>query len=527
MTRTLLKKQILEVFSWVYFDTRAGKRRSGKGLFAYLALYLYLFGFLGFFFYQMADMMSAFLATDLSWVYMALMGLISVMLGAFGSIFNTYASLYCSKDNDLLLSMPIPASKILFTRLSGVYLLGLFYEALVMIPALIVFFQRSNAGILGKLFAVLVPIVLSFFILTISCALGYVVAWISSKIKHKNIVTVLVSLAFLVGYFLLYNKIYTGLQDVLLYADALGEGLTWVYPLYQLGLATNGNALAMLIGTAIFAALFLLTWFVLSHSFLKLATTNRGSARAKYREKKMKKATYRSALLRKEFRRLLGCPVYMLNCALGSALMVILAVLALWKGQGIVDGLLPFLGKDLFVMCMIAATLMSGTMNDLTAPSVSLEGKSLWLTQSLPVPTIEILKAKLKLHLWVTLPPMLILSAALLLVVLPAWYYWIESFVLAALFVSLSALIGLCLNLKMPNLKWQSETVPVKQSLCVMLSMFLPWGIIGGFGLLYWAVSRMIAPAVYLAVVAVILLAANFALYEWLKRRGTKIFESL
>ena len=527
MTRTLLKKQILEVFSWVYFDTRAGKRRSGNGLLTYLALYLCLFGFLGFFFYQMADMMSALLATELSWVYMSLMGLISVVLGAFGSIFNTYTSLYCAKDNDLLLSMPIPAGKILFARLSGVYLLGLLYEAIVMVPALIVFFQRSDAGILGKLFAVLVPIVLSFFILTISCALGYIVAWISAKIKHKNVVTIAVSLAFLVGYFLLYNKIYSALSNVLLYADALGDGLTWVYPFYQLGLATNGNVLAMLIGTAIFAALFLLTWAVLAHSFLKLATTNRGSAKVKYREKKLKKATYRSALLRKEFRRLLGCPVYMLNCALGSVLMVILAVLALWKGQGIVDQMLPILGEDLFVMLMIAAILMSGTMNDLTAPSVSLEGKSLWLTQSLPVPTIEVLKAKLKMHLWVTLPPMLILSAALLWVVLPTWYFWLGSFVLVGLFVMLTALIGLCLNLKMPNLKWQSETVPVKQSLCVMLSMFLPWGIIGGFGLLYWALLDIIAPAVYLAAVAVILLAANVALYEWLKRRGTKIFESL
>ena len=38
---------------------------------------------------------------------LALMGLLAVFLGAFGSVFNTYSGLYLAKDNDLLLSMPM------------------------------------------------------------------------------------------------------------------------------------------------------------------------------------------------------------------------------------------------------------------------------------------------------------------------------------------------------------------------------------------------------------------------------------
>ena len=34
--------------------------------------------------------------------------MLAIVLGAFGSVFNTYSSLYLAKDNDLLLSMPIP-----------------------------------------------------------------------------------------------------------------------------------------------------------------------------------------------------------------------------------------------------------------------------------------------------------------------------------------------------------------------------------------------------------------------------------
>ena len=40
-----------------------------------------------------------------------------VFLGAFGSVFNTYSSLYLAKDNDLLLSLPIPLRVIMASRL--------------------------------------------------------------------------------------------------------------------------------------------------------------------------------------------------------------------------------------------------------------------------------------------------------------------------------------------------------------------------------------------------------------------------
>ena len=57
----------------------------------------------------------------MGWLYFTLMGLVAIFLGAFGSVFNTYSSLYLAKDNDLLLSLPIPVRVIIASRLlSGV-----------------------------------------------------------------------------------------------------------------------------------------------------------------------------------------------------------------------------------------------------------------------------------------------------------------------------------------------------------------------------------------------------------------------
>ena len=173
MTKALLKKQLLEVFSWLYRDRKTGKNRSKGGIALYAVLYLLLFGTLAGMFFSAAMMLCAPLAqAGLTWLYFALMGLISVALGAFGSVFNTYSSLYLAKDNDLLLSMPIPTRSILLARLSGVYAMGLLYELLVMLPTLLVYYIAGSPSPLSVVLSLLLPLLLSVVVLTLSCALG-------------------------------------------------------------------------------------------------------------------------------------------------------------------------------------------------------------------------------------------------------------------------------------------------------------------------------------------------------------------
>ena len=97
----------------------------------------------------------------------------------------------------------------------------------------------------------------------------------------------------------------------------------------------------------------------------------------------------------------------------------------------------------------------------------------------------------------------------------------------AVLFVLLTALAGLALNLKMPNLKWTDETVPVKQSMSVMLTLFGGWAVVVALGGAYAALSRLIGPKGYLVCVAVLLAAVCAALTAWIQTRGARIFSSL
>lgn len=531
MIKALFKKQMLEVFSWVYFDHKNGKNRSKGGIIGYAALYLFIFGFLGVFFFHIANTLCKPLTdAGFGWLYFALMELISVSMGVFGSVFNTYSSLYKAKDNDFLLSLPVPPGKILMIRLCGVYFMGLMYELIIAIPTILVYFLSVKPTVLSVIFNLLLPLILSFFVLTLSCILGFFVAAISSKLKNKNIVTVILSLAFIAGYYYIYAQSYKIIQSILAAPEKVGNSVkSLVYPFYQMGLGAEGNALSFLIFTLMVAVLFLVTYFVLAKSFLSIATANKGSAKTKYREKTAKVSSVDKALFHKELRRFLGSPVYMLNCGFGIILMPVGAVAILIKGADLFAMLSGMLGEYANVLPLLAAAAvcMLCTMNDLTAPSVSLEGKSLWLVQSFPIPAKKALHAKIRLHLLLTAVPASILAVCVCIAFKISMPYVILILALTLIFIFMMALIGLILNLKMPNLSWTDETVPVKQSLGVMLALFGGWVIILALGGIYLLVMKFITPLVYLILVSVIMAVIGVLLLRWINTKGVKIFETL
>lgn len=529
MTKALFKKQMMEIFAWIYKDRKSGKIRSAQGIVLYAVLYLVLFGFLGSVFFTFAKMMCVPLAeVGMGWLYWCLIGLVSVFLGVFGSVFSTYSSLYQAKDNDLLLSMPIPPSRILAVRLFGVYLMGLIYELIVMVPAVIVWFIDTQFSAVGSVCVVLIPFLLSVVVLVLSALLGWVVALISGRIKHKNIVTVFISLAFIVGYYYIYFKAYSMIQTLLQNIEEIGGKIKSIlYPLYQMGMAAEGNILSMLIFTAIVGALFLIVYAVLSHSFLKLATSNRGGINIEYKEKKSKSRSAGSALLIKEFLRFLGSSNYMLNCGIGILFMPISAVLLIWKAGDIRQFLLADGIRQYAPLLAVAAVCLVANINDMTAPSVSLEGKNLWIVQSLPVSCKQVLTAKLMLHLLLTIIPSVPLIFAVEWVIRPNPIFSVLIPIAIVLFVLLMAILGLLLNLKMPNLNWTSEIVPIKQSMSVMIALFGGWVVILALAGLYFILDSILSPLAYLSLVCVLLLAASILLLRWLFTKGAKIFSTL
>ena len=532
MLKQLVKKQMAEIFRSYLYDAKKSQKRAKGTVILYFALFVFLMvGVLGGMFTFVAMMLcDAMAAVDMGWLYFTLMGLVAIFMGAFGSVFNTYSSLYLAKDNDLLLSLPIPLRVIISSRLVTVYLMGLMYSAVVIVPAVIVYWVQvahSAAAIVGGLLTVAI---VSLIVLLLSCLLGWVVAKISLKLKHKSITTVLVSLLGIGLYYFIYFKAQTVISDLVANAVVYGVKIKGAaYPLYLFGRMAEGDWLAMLLVTAVVALLTALTWLLLSRSFLRLATSGGSAAKARYREKKARVCSLPTALLGKECRRFVSSPNYMLNCGLGVLLIPAAGVLLLVKGGEWMapwKAMLPGAESTLAALAISVACLLA-SMNDMAAPSVSLEGKSLWVLQSLPVSAWEVLKAKLKTQLVFTGIPMLVFLACALPVLGLSPVLSLLTAAGSLLAVLLLALFGLTMGLKMPNLHWTSEITPVKQGGSVALALLGGWVyalLPGGAAM---TLGRNLHPAVIPAVFCLLTAVLCALLYVWLKNRGAKVFAAL
>ena len=533
MLKLLLKKQLTEIFRNYFYDPKKNRARSKAGIIGYILLFVIIMvGMLGGMFTALSLLLCAPLSgAGMDWLYFALMGLLAILLGTFGSVFNTFSCLYLSRDNDLMLSLPIPVNALMASRLLTVYLMGVMYSIVVILPAVVVYWVVASASA-GAIFGcLLLMLLISVFILTLSCILGWVVAKISLKLKNKSFITVLVSLVFFGGYYFICMKAQTLIQDLLANAAGYGAKIRGAaYPLYRFGKVATGDWAAMMIVSAVVFALFAIVWVLISRSFLKIATSSGKTEKRIYKEKAMKPKSISRALLEKEFRRFTSSPIYMLNCGLGILLLPLCGVFMLWRGSAALSVLNQVFGEraGCIPVLLSGAVCMLASMNDMATPSVSLEGKSLWLIQSLPVRPWQVLRAKLSVQLLLTGIPVLFCMVCAALIYPYAPIELIMAVLVPLSYVLLSALFGLFLGLKMPSLSWTSEITPIKQSACVTIALFSGFGytalLCAGFMLLDgWKLGY----TGYTALFGGITLALCAVLYFWLKKRGCDLLAAM
>lgn len=528
MLKTLLKRQLSEIFRSYFYDAKKNRARSKAATVAYFILFALLIAVVlgGMFTFLALVLCRTFCEAGLGWLYFALFSLLALALGTFGSVFNTYSGLYLSRDNDLLLSMPIPVSHLIAARLLGVYLMGLLYSAVVLLPAIIVYWCIAAPAVGAVLGALLLTVLISLMVLVLTCLLGWVVAKISRRLKNKSLITVLVSLLGLGIYYFVYFKLQTLLQDLLANAVRYGAAVrSSAYPLYLLGRIGEGDGLAMLLFTLGTALALALTWLLLSRSFLGLAAATDAPTRRARRAAAARLRSPARALLAKEFRRFFSSPNYILNCGLGTLFLTALGVVLLLRGNALAAALRDLaLPADSLSPLLCAAVCLVAAMNDSAAPSVSLEGKSLWLLQSLPIDPWLPLRAKLHVQLWLTLPPALFCGAC-------GWFVFrfpliegILTLAAIAVFCLLCAAFGLTIGLSRANTAWTSELVPLKQDFGVMLALLVGWGVALLLGIGYLLLADRLSPALYLTAALPLLLIPTLPLTHRL-RHATRLAE--
>ena len=532
MLKILVKKQLAEVFKSYFYDAKKNRMRPRWAIALWFIFFvLIMVGLLGGIFTGLSlSLCSGLSQVGMGWMYFLLMGGIAILLGAFGSVFNTYAGLYLAKDNDLLLSMPIPVRTIITARLVNVWLMGAMYSAVVLLPALIVYWIQVSVGAAEVICGIILLVIVTVIVLLLSCLLGWVVARISLKLKNRSFVTVLASLVFIGAYYFFYFKANGFIRNLLMNAETYGKRIKGAaYGLYLFGRIGEGSWAAAAVFSAVTAILFVMVWTVLTRSFLSIATSSGSSAKVRYREKAVREKTIFGALLAKEFGRFTSSANYMLNCGLGILLIPACGVLLLIKGREACELLGTVLAgrPDSTAVIICASLCLLSSMNDMTAPSVSLEGKSIWIPQSLPVEPKTVLRAKAAVQLILTGIPMLFAAVCAAIVIPSSAAIKVMICVIPLMYTVFSAAACIAVGIRMPLLSWTNEIAPIKQSGAVTIALFGSWGVSAALAGLYLLIGYRIGAVPYLVCWTIVLAIFSLLLFRWTDTKGAETFAQL
>lgn len=540
---------------------KTGKKIGVVGMvILYALLVASLFLTFGMMFFVLAD---AFHAVGLGWLYMTFVFLATAMFMLIGTVFLAKSQLFEAKDNAILLPMPIPPSIVLLSRMLSLYLMNLIWGGVVLLPALVCNYLAAPFRLLPFLCTVVLFLALALLTLALSCLLGWLIALVSARIRNKTFVTVVLALAFIGVYYYFCGTGMTSLLTMLteqvdLVADTLGA----IAPLFWLGdAAVNGTPASFLYTLLLCVLPFAAVYALLERTFIKTVTASHSTKKITNTQNasQMRANGVRHALLARENAHLLSSATYLLNAGVGLVFLLVGAVAIVWELDTLGMSLALF-GWELLPAMFISVACMMLSMTIFTAPSVSLEAKTLPILRALPLHTYDILRAKWQLHLLWCVSPTLLFSlvgavfflfgqtspdtAALLsagmteadilamfsegsLGVFDRIVGVISILLLPQLFSIVTGGIGLLSGIRFANLNWTNEAQVIKQGTAVAISMFGNMGLLAASAALVWFGQRILPVSVLLLLLCAVFTIAAFVIRHLLKTWGVRAFEAL
>lgn len=153
----------------------------------------------------------------------------------------------------------------------------------------------------------------------------------------------------------------------------------------------------------------------------------------------------------------------------------------IFNSNAIIDALLDTFGsgvsieeiKDLIPKLFYGIVVFASCTTSITSSLISIEGKSFYVTKSLPLSTKNILLSKILMSNLIVIPIIficdIIFFASFSLSLLDLMYIILATI----LFPTFTSLVGLIMNLKYPNMNASSDTEVVKQSWSATVSAFI------------------------------------------------------
>lgn len=397
------------------------------------------------------------------------------LLILFFTMFKAGSILFNMNTYEMMISLPVSPAAIVISRFFSMYLQNVVLGMVVMIPSAVVAGIMTNAGIGYYLLMLVGTLLMPFLPMTIATAAGAVITAISSRMKHKNLVTIILTIGLTVGILVLSfalpgsSGMYDGsliiTQDMLQELGTIAkEQIYGIYPPARLFTAgvVEGSLSAFLEFAVLSLGCFLVLAALVQWKFVSICSALYArSAGKNYQMQELSQSRPLIALYQKEMKRYFASSIYVLNTMIGYLLMVVFAVALFVTGVDEMEGILQMPGIVTKAVPLVMALMCSFTST--TVSSISMEGKQWWIARSLPFSTRQLLDSKIMVNLTIALSCYLLSEVFLFLALKVSFLEGVWMLLVPLVYIFFMSVAGLTINCKMPVFQWESETVAVKQ----------------------------------------------------------------
>ena len=439
--------------------------------------------------------------------------------------------LFEGKDNDILFSLPIKKRSILFVRIIKLLLFEYLFNSIIFLPTFIVYIILENPNISFYFLAILIFLLIPIIPTIIASFIGYIIKLLTNNMKYKSVFQVILTFIFLIPILYFSFNSQNLINNIVVSADKINKIITSIYYPIDLSilLITKFNILDLIIFILINIIPFIIFIVIGQVFYFKIISNNKKIYKISNNIKIIVNKPIIS-LTKKELKRYFKSPVLMLNTLFGLILLLFFTIILCFKGKTLLVNLLSNYGINNNIstnMLFYGIICFSLSMTSITSSSISLEGKSINITKSLPIDYKVIFISKI-LNSFIIEFPFIILSILLYIICFSFnFLFIIELLLVSILIILLNGIIGLIINLKYPKLNYNNDTEVVKQSKSSIISVFCGFIIfilsILEFIFLYDILNLDILIGIHLC----ILLVVNIILYKLLIKNGINRYQRL
>jgi ABC-2 type transport system permease protein len=446
------------------------------------------------------------------------------------SIYKIPGYLFSFRDYDLLMSLPLKPSAVLASKMIFIYLSNLAVSVVLGVPSLIIFGMKTDAGVVYYIFAAAATLINPLIPISIGALFAYILGRISARFRATNALLLIGSFAFFIA--LMIGPSLIGRVN----AQQVQNSLPAINNLIDILFWTRLFILALKESSFLYLAAFILVSLVFFGVFISILSKGFKSINSKMSEKykasnykitSLKTSGVLKALYIKELRFYFSSYIYVMNTAFGVVMMFLFSIGIAFFGKDTVARVMEIPMADAYmapVIALVFAFCIIFTFT--TAPSISIEGKNLWIIKSLPLKTADIFWGKILLNLTLTVPTLLINTVIVAISFKMDAETVFALFLVCLMYSFISPVIGLIINLYFPKMEWTSHIAVVKQSASVLLNM------LAGFIILAAPIGLfvLVKPSdinLFIEIFSVVLLMATFVFIKVLKTAGIRKFQGL